>query len=78
MASHLCEAQAAAWDAVPPNMHSGKMKGALMKIIQLATLDSDSWLLMIANILKSFPDTGSLNLDLEKQNPNIEDILGEL
>lgn len=57
---------------------SWQMKGALMDIIQLATLDSDPWVLMVADILKSFPDTGSLNLDLEEQNPNVQDILGEL
>uniref|UniRef100_A0A8C9Q1C5 Negative elongation factor complex member A n=1 Tax=Spermophilus dauricus TaxID=99837 RepID=A0A8C9Q1C5_SPEDA len=56
----------------------GSMKEALMEIIQLATLDSDPWVLMVADILKSFPDTGSLNLDLEEQNPNVQDILGEL
>lgn len=55
-----------------------QMKEALMEIIQLATLDSDPWVLMVADILKSFPDTGSLNLDLEEQNPNVQDILGEL
>lgn len=54
------------------------MKGALTEIIQLATLDTDPWVLMVADILKSFPDTGSLNLDLEEQNPNVQDILGEL
>lgn len=57
---------------------SWQMKGALAEIIQLATLDSDPWVLMVADILKSFPDTGSLNLDLEEQNPNVQDILGEL
>lgn len=51
---------------------------ALTEIIQLASLDSDPWILMVADILKSFPDTGSLNLDLEEQNPNVQDILGEL
>ncbi|KAG9479528.1 hypothetical protein GDO78_011516 [Eleutherodactylus coqui] len=55
-----------------------QMKMALTEIIQLATLDSDPWILMVADILKSFPDTGSLNLDLEEQNPNVQDILGEL
>lgn len=54
------------------------MKSALTEIIQLATLDSDPWVLMVADILKSFPETGSLNLDLEEQNPNVQDILGEL
>lgn len=54
------------------------MKGALTEIIQLATLDSDPWVLMVADILKSFPDTGALNLELEEQNLNVQDILGEL
>lgn len=67
-------AAAAAKDA----LFSRQMKGALTEIIQLATLDSDPWVLMVADILKSFPDTGSLNLDLEEQNPNVQDILGEL
>lgn len=57
---------------------SAQMKEALSEIIQLATVDSEPWVLMVADILKSFPDTGSLNLDLEEQNPNVQDILGEL
>lgn len=55
-----------------------QMKEALSEIIQLATVDSEPWVLMVADILKSFPETGSLNLDLEEQNPNVQDILGEL
>lgn len=62
----------------PPSLLSRQMKAALTEIIQLATLDSDPWVLMVADILKSFPDTGSLNLDLEEQNPNVQDVLGEL
>ncbi len=54
------------------------MKEALSEIIQLATVDTEPWVLMVADILKSFPETGSLNLDLEEQNPNVQDILGEL
>ena len=54
------------------------MKGALTEIIQLASLDSNPWVLMVTDILKSFPDSGALNLDLEEQNPNVQDILGEL
>lgn len=55
-----------------------QMKDALSEIIQLATVDTEPWVLMVADILKSFPETGSLNLDLEEQNPNVQDILGEL
>ncbi|XP_058040770.1 negative elongation factor A [Ahaetulla prasina] len=61
-----------------PRRAVDEMKGALTEIIQLATLDPDPWVLMVADILKSFPDIGSLNLDLEEQNPNVQDILGEL
>ncbi|XP_062068730.1 negative elongation factor A isoform X2 [Lepus europaeus] len=61
-----------------PRRTVDEMKGVLMEIIQLAALDSDPWVLMVADILKSFPDTGALNLDLEEQNPNVQDILGEL
>ncbi|XP_070607558.1 negative elongation factor A [Erythrolamprus reginae] len=61
-----------------PRRAVDEMKSALTEIIQLATLDPDPWVLMVADILKSFPDIGSLNLDLEEQNPNVQEILGEL
>ncbi|XP_028657476.2 negative elongation factor A [Erpetoichthys calabaricus] len=61
-----------------PRRAVDEMKDALSEIIQLATLDSEPWVLMVADILKSFPETGALNLDLEEQNPNVQDILGEL
>ncbi|XP_076992342.1 negative elongation factor A [Tamandua tetradactyla] len=61
-----------------PRRTVDEMKDALMEIVQLAALDSDPWVLMVADILKSFPDTGLLNLDLEEQNPNVQDVLGEL
>lgn len=61
-----------------PRRTIDEMKEALSEIIQLATVDSEPWVLMVADILKSFPETGSLNLDLEEQNPNVQDILGEL
>ncbi|XP_048092179.1 negative elongation factor A isoform X1 [Alosa alosa] len=61
-----------------PRRTVDEMKEALTEIIQLATVDSEPWVLMVADILKTFPETGSLNLDLEEQNPNVQDILGEL
>ncbi|RXM95457.1 Negative elongation factor A [Acipenser ruthenus] len=61
-----------------PRRTVDEMKEALSEIIQLATLDTEPWVLMVADILKCFPETGSLNLDLEEQNPNVQDILGEL
>lgn len=61
-----------------PRRAVDEMKSALTEIVQLATVDSDPWVLMVADVLKSFPETGSLNLELEEQNPNVQDILGEL
>ncbi|MBZ3885627.1 Negative elongation factor A [Sciurus carolinensis] len=61
-----------------PSCTVDEMKDGLMEIVQLATLHSYPWALMVADILKSFPDKRSLNLDLEEQNPNIRDTLGEL
>ncbi|KAM4854446.1 negative elongation factor A [Thomomys bottae] len=61
-----------------PRRTVDEMKGALMEVIRLASLDSDPWVLMVAGVLKSFPDTGSLNLDLEEQSPSVQEILGEL
>ena len=52
-----------------------KQKESLSNIIQMAMADSDDWVRTVAAILKSFPETGSLNLDLEELNPSV---LGEL
>lgn len=55
-----------------------QMKISLTEIVHLAAMDSDSWVQMVADILKTFPDTGSLNLELEEHNQNLQEILGEL
>ncbi|MBZ3870260.1 Negative elongation factor A [Sciurus carolinensis] len=66
------------WTLHHPSCTADEMKDGLMVIVQLATLHSYPWVLMVADILKSFPDKRSFNLDLEEQNPNVQDTLGEL
>ncbi|XP_037671136.1 negative elongation factor A-like [Choloepus didactylus] len=64
------EAPAAAGGAAHPAPYGGKMKSALIQIVGLATLDSAPRVLVVAHISRSFPDEGSLKLDLEEQNPS--------
>ncbi|XP_059821539.1 negative elongation factor A [Hemitrygon akajei] len=61
-----------------PKRTVDEMKNSLTEIVHLAAMDSDSWVQMVADILKTFPDTGSLNLELEEHNQNLQEILGEL
>lgn len=61
-----------------PKRTVDEMKISLTEIVHLAAMDSDSWVQMVADILKTFPDTGSLNLELEEHNQNLQEILGEL
>jgi negative elongation factor A len=46
-------------------------EGALMDIIYLGTRDWALWVLIAASILKSFPESGSLNLALDQHTPKL-------
>ncbi|XP_067885982.1 negative elongation factor A [Heterodontus francisci] len=61
-----------------PKRTVDEMKSSLTEIVHLAAMDTDSWVQMVADILKTFPETGSLNLELEEHNQNLQEILGEL
>ncbi|GCB69702.1 hypothetical protein scyTo_0010609 [Scyliorhinus torazame] len=61
-----------------PKRTVDEMKSSLTEIVHLAAMDTDSWVHMVADILKTFPETGSLNLELEEHNQNLQEILGEL
>uniref|UniRef100_A0A4W3GXF4 Negative elongation factor complex member A n=1 Tax=Callorhinchus milii TaxID=7868 RepID=A0A4W3GXF4_CALMI len=61
-----------------PRRTVDEMKASLTEIVHLAAMDTDSWVQMVADILKTFPETGSLNLELEEHNQNLQEILGEL
>ena len=48
-------------------------------IINLASVDSNPWVITAAEIVKEFPEDGSLNLNLENtQNKTYMDILTDL
>lgn len=53
----------------------------LEEIIEVARGDCDQWVAMLAEIMKEFPSTGRLNLEVEEPEENKEvfqDVLEEL
>uniref|UniRef100_UPI00358E6BDF negative elongation factor A n=1 Tax=Myxine glutinosa TaxID=7769 RepID=UPI00358E6BDF len=58
-----------------PRRTVDEIKTALNMILTLAQNDSDSWVQMIASIIKTYPESGSLNLELEDQSPNAQNVL---
>lgn len=48
------------------------------EIIELATIDTDQWVTMIAELLKSFPETGNINFDIDENATVFSDLIGEL
>lgn len=53
----------------------------LEEIIELAAVDSDLWISMIAEIIKTFPSTGSLNTDfsdLDEHRPLFGELINDL
>uniref|UniRef100_A0A8C4R236 Negative elongation factor complex member A n=1 Tax=Eptatretus burgeri TaxID=7764 RepID=A0A8C4R236_EPTBU len=61
-----------------PRRTVDEIKTALNVILTLAQNDSDSWVQMIASIIKTYPESGSLNLELEDQSPNAQNVLIDL
>ncbi|XP_013392050.1 negative elongation factor A [Lingula anatina] len=50
----------------------------LEEILELASNDSDQWVSTVADILRSFPSTGALNLQLDDTNPTFSSIVTDL
>ncbi|CAN0107020.1 negative elongation factor A isoform X1 [Lampetra fluviatilis] len=61
-----------------PRRTVDEMKSALGIILTLARSDPDLWVQMIADVVRTFPDSGTLNLELEEQNSNAQSVLGDL
>ncbi|XP_018017141.1 negative elongation factor A [Hyalella azteca] len=56
-------------------------RAELEEIIEVAIVDSDSWVAMIAEIIKTYPSLGALNLDIREQGDNqriVQDLASEL
>ena len=48
------------------------------EILQFALEDSDQWVAMVADILKTFPSTGSLNCDVDDSHFFFHEVASEL
>lgn len=51
------------------------------EIIEVAAVDSDLWVAMLAEVLKTFPATGTLNTEIaefDETRPIFNDMIGEL
>lgn len=44
----------------------------------MAIHDTDQWVSMIGEILRTYPATGALNLELEDNNGTFAEVLGDL
>ncbi|PIK49251.1 putative negative elongation factor A [Apostichopus japonicus] len=61
-----------------PRRSVDELKDELSAILHLALTDTDQWVSTIADILRSYPTTGQLNLDLEENHPFIAETLKDL
>lgn len=50
----------------------------LEEILDLASNDSDQWVTTVADILRPYPSSGNLNLDIDDSNPTFTQILVDL
>ncbi|XP_070565176.1 negative elongation factor A-like [Ptychodera flava] len=55
-----------------------ELQSELEDIIEQALQDDDEWVRIIADILRTYPSTGRLNLDIEHNHPSVADALVEL
>ncbi|XP_071947922.1 negative elongation factor A-like [Antedon mediterranea] len=53
-------------------------KEDLEDILRLALHDSDQWVCMIADLLRTFPQNGQINLKVEEEHPALAEALQEL
>ncbi|KAF2358514.1 hypothetical protein FHG87_010730 [Trinorchestia longiramus] len=64
-----------------PKRNVEEWRTELEEIIEVAIVDSDSWVAMIAEIIKTYPSMGALNLDIREQGDNqriVQDLAAEL
>ena len=48
------------------------------EILSMAQDDSDQWVAIVANMLKSYPGAGTLNTDLEDHHSFFHEVLNDL
>ena len=54
------------------------MKVELEEILQMAQDDTDQWVAMIGNILRTYPATGTLNTDVDESHAFFHEVLTDL
>jgi negative elongation factor A len=48
------------------------------EILQAAQEDTDQWVAMVGDILKTYPSTGSLNSDVDASHAFFHEVVGDL
>ncbi|KAJ2940471.1 hypothetical protein O0L34_g6401 [Tuta absoluta] len=64
-----------------PRRSVEEWKNELEEIIEVAAVDSDLWVAMLAEVLKTFPSTGTLNTEIaefDETRPVFSDMIAEL
>ncbi len=61
-----------------PRMFPLQWKMELEEILHLAADDTDQWVAMVADLLRTFPSTGSLNTDIDDHHKFFHEHLQEL
>ena len=52
-----------------PRRNAQQMSSELNDILEIGSGDSDDWVRILSEILRNYPETGSLNVDLESVSP---------
>jgi negative elongation factor A len=52
-----------------PRRSAQEMSSELNDILEIGSGDSDDWVRILSEILRTYPETGSLNIDLENVSP---------
>ncbi|XP_067145435.1 negative elongation factor A isoform X1 [Centruroides vittatus] len=61
-----------------PRRNVDEWKVELEEILEVALVDSDQWVSMLAELLKSYPSTGTLNFQIEENITVFTELIGEL
>lgn len=61
-----------------PRRNVEEWKAELEDILEVASADSDQWVSMLAELLRSFPSTGTLNFNIEENSGVFVDLCNDL
>ena len=61
-----------------PRRSAQEMSSELNEILDIGSGDSDDWVRILSEILRSYPETGGLNVDLENVSPVFAAIVSDI